>query len=317
MPETGCGEIRRRRGLLGHYAGMKRARRLPPTLLGRAFSTLEGSSEGVTAKRLRGGDLERPFAGIRVPRGSELSDPWVVDAYSRRMSADDFFSHASAAQLHGLPLPNRLVQARTVHVSTEGGVVGHHVRPGTVRIVVLRGLRVTSPVDTWCQLATVLAVDDLIKIGDALLRRKNPLATIIELRLAAVRYAGRRGARKLREALDWVREGVDSPRETELRLLLGRAGLPEPEVNGEILNRFGVKIASGDLVYRQYLVLVEYDGEQHRTDEEQYHWDVDRLDAVMEEGWRVIRINKSHLRARPATVIRKVETALLARGWHP
>ena len=96
-----------------------------------------------------------------------------------------------------------------------------------------------------------------------------------------------------------------------------RAGLPEPEVNGVILNRMGVKLATGDLVYRRYRVLLEYDGGQHRTDEEQYHWDIDRLDDLMEDTWRVIRINKSHLRTRPAPVIRKVQTALRAAGWHP
>jgi len=304
---------------------MKRARKLPIALRGRAFSTREGSAGGVTAKRMRGADLERPFVGIRVPRGSDLPDPWVVDVYSRRMSADDFFSHASAAQIHGLPVPSWLERARTVHVSTESqehrdrvrGVVGHHVRRDSIRTVVVRGLRVTTPVDTWCQLSTMLAVDDLIKIGDALVRRKQPFATMLELRVGVARYAGRRGARKLREALAAVRPGVDSPKETELRLLLVRARLPEPEVNGEIVDRAGVKIATGDLVYREYRVLVEYDGEQHRSDEDQYHLDVDRLDAIMEAEWRVVRINKSHLRYRPASVIRKVETALRARGWRP
>lgn len=304
---------------------MKRAQKLPVAIRARAFSTREGSMGGLTAKRMRGADLEQPFVGIRVPRGSDLPDPWVVDAYSRRMSADDFFSHASAAQLHDLPLPTWLARARTVHVSTESqehrdrvrGVVGHHVRLDSIRTVVVRGLRVTSPVDTWCQLATMLTVDDLITMGDALVRRKRPLATMLDLRVGVARYAGRRGARKLREALDLVRPGVDSPRETALRLLLVRAGLPEPAVNGEIMDRFGVKIASGDLVYRQFRVLVEYDGEQHRSDEKQYHLDVDRLDAIMEENWRVVRINKSHLRFRPATAIRKVETALRDRGWRP
>jgi hypothetical protein len=304
---------------------MKRAQKLPVALRGRAFNTRVGFAGGVTAKRLRGGDLERPFVGIRVPRGSDLPDPWVVDAYSRRMSADDFFSHVSAAQIHGLPLPTWLARARTVHVSTEcqeqrdrlRGVVGHHVRGGSIRTVVVRGLRVTSPVDTWCQLSTVLAVDDLIKIGDALVRRKLPLATMLELRVGVARYAGRRGVRNLREALDSVRPGVDSPKETEVRLLLVRARLPEPEVNGDIVDRAGLKIATGDLVYRKYRVLVEYDGEQHRNDADQYHWDVDRLDALMEADWRVVRINKSHLRYRPATVIRKVETALRTRGWRP
>ena len=113
-----------------------------------------------------------------------------------------------------------------------------------------------------------------------------------------------------------MRAGVDSPKETELRLAIVRLGLPEPEVNVPILNRYGAFIAFGDLVYRAYRILVEYDGEQHFDDVSQYHRDIDRLDDVMEDGWRVIRINKSHLR-RPAVIDYKIRTALLAAGWHP
>ena len=184
-----------------------------------------------------------------------------------------------------------------------------------VRVVEVRGVPVTAPVDTWCQLSTVLELDALIEAGDALVRRKHPLATMAELRAGVSHYAGQRGAKKLREALTQVRPRTDSAKETATRLVIVRAGLPEPEVNGEIFDRLGRKIATGDLVFRRYKVLVEYDGEQHRTDEEQYHWDVDRLDAIMEAGWRVIRINKSHLRMSPSPALRKITTALAAAGW--
>lgn len=321
----GCGWIPRLAGFVVHHLGMKRAQQLPPSLHGRAFTTVEGSATGVSLKRMRGSDLTQPFSGIRAPQGGDDSPRRLIETYSERMSPDQFFSQVTAAIIHGLPLPLIVERDRTLHVCTEHpaarhrtrGIVGHHVEPGTVHIVEVRGLRVTSPVDTWCQLASVLSLDDLIKVGDALVRRKNPLATMEALRAAVLRYAGHRGARKLREAFESVRPGVDSPKETELRLLLVRAGLPEPEVNCAITDHLGLKIATGDLVYRRFRVLVEYDGEQHRTDEEQYHWDVDRLDRIMEEGWRVIRINKSHLRSRPASVLRKVETALRAAGWRP
>lgn len=37
----------------------------------------------------------------------------------------------------------------------------------------------------------------------------------------------------------------------------------------------------------------------------------------MEAGWRVIRINKSHLRLTPSPALQKITTALAAAGWHP
>ncbi|MFC5928991.1 DUF559 domain-containing protein [Cryobacterium melibiosiphilum] len=295
---------------------------LPDDFRSRPFSTREARARGVSLGRLRSADLLKPFPAVREVRTPTPSIDTACASYGERMPPSQSFSHATAARLHGLPLPRRVQAAGVIEVSVElpgqcprvVGVRGHRVTAGSVRTVLVRGFRVAAPVDTWCQLASVLSLDELIVVGDALVRRQSPPATLPELRAAVADFAGHRGAKKLREALIWVRAGVDSPRETELRLLLVRAGLPEPEINGIIRNRLGVKIATGDIVYRRYKVLVEYDGGQHRTDEEQYHWDVDRLDAIMAEGWRVIRINKSHLRTRNRAVF-KVEKALTSAGW--
>ena len=304
---------------------MKRRTEIPRALRGRAFSHQEGLSEGMTRARMRGDDLARPYHGIRVVP-SDSTDPLArIRSYLPHLSGEQFFSHTSAALIHNMPLPLRLAQDPRVHVSTHiassrhagRGVVGHQVQRDRVRVVVVTGMQVTSPVDTWCQLSTMLSLDALIEAGDALVRRKQPLATMDELRAGVLRYTGQRGAKKLREAFESVRPRTDSAKETATRLVIVRAGLPEPEVNGEIFDRLGRKIATGDLVFRKYKVLVEYDGEQHRTDEEQYHWDVDRLDAIMEAGWRVIRINKSHLRMSPSPALRKIITALAAAGWSP
>ncbi|TFB89010.1 hypothetical protein E3O44_05140 [Cryobacterium algoricola] len=270
-------------------------------------------------------DLEQPFHGIRSPRVGPATIATLIAAYSERMSTAQFFSHVTAAHLHGLPLPRRFASSGVIHVCVDDpaerqrvrGTVAHHARPGTVRLVDIGGYRVAAPVDVWRQLAAVLSLDELIVMGDALVGGKRPLATMAELRTGVARHAGKRGARRLREALEWVRPGVLSPRETEIRLLLVRAGLPEPEVNAPLTDRTGRKIATGDLVYREYRVLVEYDGEQHRTDEEQYHWDIDRLDAIMEADWRVVRLNKTHIRLKSASAVRKVDTALRDRGWRP
>lgn len=239
------------------------------------------------------------------------------------MLPGQFFSHVTAAQLYGLPLPRRLDRDTSVHVSTlapaqcprMAGVRGHRLKPGSVLVRARDGLLMAAPVDTWCQLSSTLTLDELIMVGDALVRRRQPFATLAELGRGVAGYAGHRGAQRLREALEWVRPRVDSAKETELRLMLVRAGLPEPEVNGVITDEFGVKVATGDLVFRRYRVLAEYDGGQHRTDEEQYHWDIDRLDAIMALGWRVVRINKSHLRPGSTVPVRRVETALRAAGW--
>ena len=191
----------------------------------------------------------------------------------------------------------------------------HAREPGTLQL--LDGLRVISAVDTWCQMGTQLTVDELVILGDGIVRRQRPRATLEELRNAAERYSGGRGAHSLVEALPLIRAGTDSPKETELRLAIIRSGLPEPEVNITIYDAYGLPIARGDLVYPRYKVLVEYDGAHHREIEQQYFNDVDRDDRVVEAGWRIIHFNRSHKAARQQAALESLRRALVARGWTP
>ena len=140
-------------------------------------------------------------------------------------------------------------------------------------------------------------------MGDGLVCRKNPVASVDDLQAAVTDARRRPGAAKLRRALLEIRPRTDSARETRLRLLLVRSGLPEPEVNGAILDAAGRFIGFGDLLYRAERLLLEYDGD-HRRDEGQFNRDVDRLDDIMETGVRVIRVNKELLANAPKLLAR-------------
>ncbi len=265
----------------------------------------------------------------------------LAAAYSTRMPPDQYFSHGTAAALLGLRLPEvrlrhvpgipvlggpvlggRVLGGPVLDVSVPAprraprlrGVRGHELLPSLQVRTLPSGLRVSDAVETWCQLAAELALDDLIVMGDGLVCRQSPLATVSELTAAVAGWGARPGGPALRRALVDIRSRTDSARETMLRLMIVRAGLPEPVVNFEICNRFGAVIGLGDLAYPSYRVLLEYDGGQHRSDERQFHIDISRLDAFMEEKWRVIRVNKS-LMQQLLTLLGKVGTALEAGGW--
>ena len=181
-------------------------------------------------------------------------------------------------------------------------------------VVEVHGLQVSGGVDTWLMLATMLTVDELTVMGDGLVSRIRPTTDLHGLEMAGASTPGRRGHDRLREALKFIRPNTNSARETLLRLLVVRSGFPEPEVNGVIVNSIGAAIAHGDLVFRDYRTILEYDGGHHRDDERQFNVDIDRLDQLMEEGWRVIRVNKG-LMTRRATLVGKIETALERGGW--
>lgn len=290
---------------------------LPAEFSGKPFAVDAQGAAGVSRSRTRAKDLQAPFRGVRMPAG-EPGTRELCEAYAIRMTEGQFFSHETAAVLHGLPVPS----THLLHVSTMGGagreprvrgIVGHRLAVGSVTVVTVGGLTIASPVSTWVMLAPYLSLVQLVILGDALVRRKHPLATTAEMIAAVGNAAGRRGHRRLSAALALVRARTDSPRETRTRLWLVWGGLPEPVVNSVIRNQFGGFLTFGDLVYEQYRVIVEYDGGQHFQEEGAIS-DVDRLEALMALGWRVVRINKTHSQSVAVALVR---AALIQGGWRP
>lgn len=117
----------------------------------------------------------------------------------------------------------------------------------------------------------------------------------------------------VRRALPHVRAGCDSPRETQLRLILRRARLPEPEIN-PVVSAQGERVRYGDIVFRKWRVIAEYDGSHHFTNPQQYADDIVRHEELTRAGWTVIRVLSAHFDDLPATVAR-VERALTDNGW--
>ena len=96
-------------------------------------------------------------------------------------------------------------------------------------------------------------------------------------------------------------------------MLRAPAGYPEPEPNGTIDLSTGAR-THGDLVFRAFKVVLEYDGQQHRLLERQFHRDVDRLNDLARDGWLVIRIHKD---TTDAAALDWLDAALRSRGWRP
>jgi len=189
------------------------------------------------------------------------------------------------------------------------GVVGHRDDGAAIEV---DGLRVSAPEHLFLELARDLRLDDLVAVGDHLIHiprlraGRRPWTTIDRLREAAI--GPHRRVRLARHALELVRPGVESPQETRLRLLLGRAGLPEARCGYELVGSDGRRIGWFDLAWPEQRVLGEYDGDQHRTSTAQYDKDIRRFDLAADDDWRVIRVRASGLRTagRAETVARFV-----------
>ena len=250
----------------------------------------------------------------------------LVKAATTLLRPGDRFSHSTAAAILGAPLPR--LEEGLIHITAgpglrmprARGVIGHEFDDRSV--IDVRGLPVSESPEVFVSLGSILPLRFLVAVGDYLVldpRRAEhgrPWATIAQLHLAA-QEVGRRGIRSTRSALEYVRLGVESTKETELRLELVMAGLPEPECGHEVRDRLGRWIGWFDLAWPTFRVLGEYDGDQHGTSTAQYDRDLRRVDAVREDGWNHLRVRKSGLGAGAPATVAQFRRALIRGGWHP
>jgi hypothetical protein len=92
------------------------------------------------------------------------------------------------------------------------------------------------------------------------------------------------------------------------------AGCPSPEVNPVIKDSGGRFLGCGDLVYRRWWTIVEYDGEQHRKSTAQFDHDVQRLEGFANNGgtW----CGSWGVRSSPTVAGRsRVAQVLMNAGW--
>jgi hypothetical protein len=307
---------------------------LPPHLTAGSFSLRAADKAGVTRTRTRAKDLVTVSRGIRVPLASAAAGAAALRAYTE-LDDGSILGLGSAARIWKAPLPPRLGEDWRIHLARRRGssmprrvnVVGHLLTLLPDEVVAVDGVRLTSPARTWLDLAAVLGVDDLVAVGDSLVCEHGPehpfprraLCSASDLRDMAARHPGVRGVRKARAAVELVRVGADSAPETQMRLALVRAGLPEPVLNHVV---WGDAVWGGgtapvlwpDAAYPQWRLALQYEG-AHHNGEEQYLRDIRRADTAAGAGWLELRVSRLDLVGDRPAVVRKVRAALESRGW--
>jgi hypothetical protein len=281
-----------------------------------AFRSDHAAALGFSRYQLRGKRFESPFHGVHVAGPMlELADRCCA---ARLVLPDDAaFSDATAAMLMNLPVPR---QPDVVHVTVRvgtcvpqrRGIVGHVRRLRAEDVALIDGLRVITAAVTFVHLAAVLSRAALVGLGDAILRAS--LATTAELMSAVEANAGRRGCIRARGLISVLNPSAESIMESVLRLLLLDAGLPAPEVNGNVYDSFGEFLARADLLYRAAKVIIEYDGDHHRLDRAQFARDVRRGSDLAAAGYLVLRFTAADVLGRPHAVVAAVRSALAQRS---
>ena len=307
-------------------ASMHHPRPLPPALQAQPFTIRQATAAGLTRRRARALDLASPCHGVRIPAAVEITQ--LVRVRALVLATGAVVSHLSAAALWGIPLPLCFEDQVVIHLTSRDGaravrrknVCGHRLPLPEEEIFAGRYVACTSPLRTWFDLAGLLSLKDLVIAGDFLLRRRDPLSTPAALDIFLAGKQGRAGYPKAMKARALIRANTDSPKETEVRLLLVEAGLPEPAINVPMFDETGGWVQDPDMSYEEFKIAIQYDG-GHHAPPAQRRSDIYRDESARALGWLVLVLTQLDLDpivpGKEPTAITKVRKALTSHGWRP
>lgn len=196
----------------------------------------------------------------------------------------------AAAALHGAQWVDPKVPIDLLWTNNRPppGIITHSDHFLVEDIIEIDGMAVATVARTAFDAGRYLGRDDAVALLDALCRatglRPEHVAPLID------RYKGAHHIRRLRTAVDLMDGGAQSPKETWLRLLLIDAGYPRPTTQIPVRDDWGYPFAYLDMGWEDVRIAVEYDGEHHRTDVDQWKWDVRRLRMVQEQDWLHVKV---------------------------
>lgn len=286
-------------------------RALPESLVESIFTTSDALGTGVNPNRLRRRDLDARVRGVRGSSATSSDLESLCELWAARLPPNAFFSHSTAARLHGVPLPRRLEASESIHVSVEAdaraphaiGLIGHSRFVVAGDVVILGRLRVSSAERVICELANMLDLAELVAAVDYLIhrrRRSTRVGAIVE-RLEVGDPLTR--SRRLRRAIELSDDRAESAPESHLRVLCSLNGLGRPESNWNIVDTVSGRDFRLDLAWPDHLFAIEYHGDYHRA-RDQWRRDLTRKSNLEALGWRILELTADDLRDEAALTAR-------------
>lgn len=282
----------------------------PDALGRRPFTWRQSVDAGISRRELKG--CQRLAHGVYLRRGIRV-DPWIEGQAALLIGGPAaFVSHHLAARIYGAVVP------RTPHWhisvppgawrSKNGAVKAH----ASARVPSsFRSLPITTPSDTFLDLATHLDLVDLVVLGDCLVR-KNRISP--EMLVESMDEAAGKGGILARRAAQLVRRGVDSSMESRCRMLRVLSGLPELETDIRIYDEHGRVRRRLDAGDRKSRTAVEYDGRHHIQRQEQWVADLGRREELEDDEWRIVVLVAPDIYSTPGRSIERMAKVFRARG---
>lgn len=275
------------------------------------FLAREAIAAGSVTRHSLANHHRRVLPGVYADKRAPLTlDDRIAAAWlwSRRRGV---ITGLAASALHGARWvdPGTPIELNSSRDKAPAGVTVYRDTLLDTETVALRGMVVTSVARTAFDLARrgprVRALERLDSLSRATRFAADEVLAVLDA------HPKVRGRRRVAGLLDLVDPGAQSPKETWLRLVLIEAGFPPPQTQIPVLAPDGYPRYYLDMGWRECMVAVEYDGQQHRTDPVQYRNDVLRSEYIESLNWRRVRVLAGH---RRDDIISRVERLGVPRG---
>lgn len=250
--------------------------------------------------------------GVYIPNGAERTVFLNTVAAWLWTGRKGIIAGRAAAALHGAKWVNASTPIEVIaeHGRRRAGVIVREQRIGDDEITCVEGIPVTTLSRTALDLARHLPRNNAVAHLDSLAAATG--VTCADAFALAERYRRTPGIRRARIALSLMDAGAQSPRETRLRLWLIDDGLPPPRTQIRVSD--GCNEAFLDMGYDEPMVGLDYDGEHHASNRDQYVYDIGRAELVDRQGWIDIHVVAEHSRR---FVVHRVREAFRHRRWDP
>lgn len=233
---------------------------------------------------------------------------------------DVVISHRSAAPVHGLPVVGNHRVPEATRDETGAHIAGvrlhrYGVRPADV--VVVGGLRVTTPARTVVDLCRVTPFAEALMACDVALGRgqvtREQLFAVLEA-LGDINYRRRAG--------DVITAGdplAESPLESRSRGVLLANGVPVPQLQWWVGDGNNLWFRP-DMLWWLWGIVGEVDGRSKYRDPSALWHEKQRQEWMENQGLAVVRWTDSELRLSSSDIVRRWEAARarqLRVGWKP
>jgi hypothetical protein len=243
----------------------------------------------------------------------------LINATLPQLDPGAVLCHGSAAVLHDLPIwRHSLILAHVMRDGNAGSQCRAHVHVHKTpltddEVTFIDGMPVTTLARTVADLGRSTPLMESVPAGDQAVRLGLDPEELQRVIRSMRRWPGVRNTRWMADFLD-VRS--ESPGESASRVRMVQDGIPEPELQREIVDADGVVVARVDFAWEEQRTVGEFDGaikygrllKPGQTPQDVLEAQRRREDAIRGAGWEVARWGWPEL-GRPGEIADRIRQA--------